>query len=71
MLFRKKHKYHMDISVANDTFRNILEACEQPPSSLPVDKILLRQRLKLAKYNSLIALTGLILFLTFIYTYSV
>lgn len=66
MIFRKKTKYHMDVSVANDAFLNILEACEQPPSSLPVDKILLRQRIKLAKYNSLIVLTGLILFLTFI-----
>lgn len=66
MLFRKKRKYHMDISAANDAFRNILEACEQPPSSLPVDKILLRQKIKLAKYNSVIILTGIILLLTFI-----
>ena len=56
----------MDISDANDAFLKILKACEQPPSSLPVDKILLRQKIRLAKYNSLITLAGIILFLTFI-----
>ncbi len=66
MLFRKKQKYHMDISVANNAFLHILEACEQPPCSLPLDKILLRQKVKLAKYNSLIILTGIILLLTFV-----
>ena len=66
MLFRRKRKYQMSISDANDAFLNILNACEQPPSSLPVDKILLRQRIRLAKYNSLITLVGIILFLTFI-----
>ncbi len=66
MPYRKKRKYNMDISVANDAFLNILKACEQPPSSLPVDKILLRQRAKLAKYNSLIILAGILLLLTFV-----
>ena len=66
MLFRNKRKYQLDISDANDAFLNILKACKQPPSSLPVDKILLRQKIRLAKYNSLITLAGVILFLTFI-----
>ena len=65
MFFNKKQKYQIDIADANAALQNILVACKQPPSSLPVDKILLRQKAKVQKYNILLILTALILLFTF------
>lgn len=66
MFFNKKQKYQMDIADANSALQNILAACKQPPSSLPVDKILLRQKAKVQQYNMLLVVTALILLITFI-----
>ena len=55
----------MDIADANVALQNILVACKQPPSSLPVDKILLRQKAKVKKYNVLLLITAVILLVTF------
>ena len=65
MFFRKKQKYQMDIADANAALHNILTACKQPPSSLPVDKILLRQKARVQQYHILILITALILLITF------
>ena len=65
MFFSKRQKYHMDIADANVALQNILVACKQPPSSLPVDKILLRQKVRVQKYNVLLLITALILLITF------
>lgn len=55
----------MDIADANAALQNILVACKQPPSSLPVDKILLRQKAKVQKYNILLLITVIALLVTF------
>lgn len=66
MFFTKKQKYQMNITDANAALQNILATCQQPPSSLPVDKILLRQKAKVQKYNILLCVTSLFLLLTFL-----
>lgn len=42
--FKKKKKYEMDVTLANETLQNVFNACNKKPNSIPFDKILLRQR---------------------------
>jgi len=43
-IFKKKKKYKMDLTLANETLQNVFTACEKTPNTIPFDKILLRQK---------------------------
>lgn len=45
-LFHKKNSntYSIDLNTANEALQNVFAACEQPPNTIPFDKLVLRQR---------------------------
>lgn len=51
MFGHKPKKYYMNVQDADSTLKNILAACDMPPHTVPVDKLLLRQKLSTAPYN--------------------
>lgn len=68
MLFdklRKKKTYTMDIKLADETLQNVFAACEQPPNTIPFDKLILRQKLNTKSYSIRMWISLAILILTF------
>lgn len=64
--FRKKKKYQMDITLANETLQNVFSACEKEPNTIPFDKILLRQKPATKVFTVGKWITILMLVLTFL-----
>lgn len=66
MFFQKRKSYQLNKKQADATLQKVFEACQQPPNTIPFDKLLLRQKLNTCFYDCLIALTGILLLLTFL-----
>ena len=66
MFFKKRKKYQMNLKMANETLQKVFAACEQPPNTIPFDKLVLRRKLNTRTYDFLLVLTGLLLLLTFL-----
>lgn len=66
-LFNRKKRYYMNVKDADSTLKNILSACDMPPHSTPVDKLLLRQKASSTPYEicMLITLLQIIILLLF------
>lgn len=56
----------MNLKMANETLQNVFAACEQPPNTIPFDKLVLRRKLNTRTYDSLLVLTAILLLLTFL-----
>lgn len=66
MFFRKKNKYELDMTTANNALQNILSTCNQPVNTIPFDKLVLRKKINAAAYNRLILATAIAFVLTFL-----
>lgn len=62
-MFSKK-QYHLDIQSADQTLQSIFAACNISPNTVPFDKLVLREQVRLKPYNTLIAATFTVLLLT-------
>jgi len=56
----------MDMERANATLQNVFAACDQAPNTIPFDKLVLRQKMNTRIYNRMIAITALLIALTFV-----
>lgn len=56
----------MDLKQADATLQNVFKACHIPPNTIAFDKLALRRKLNTRIYNRLLAITALLLLLTFI-----
>lgn len=63
-MFHKKKIYQMNMKAANDTLQNVFAACDQPPNTIPFNKLVLRQRAHTAAFDILLLFTSLLLALT-------
>jgi len=65
---KRKHTqtYTMDVNTANETLQNVFLACNQPPNTVPFDKLLLRRKLNTRHYTICICIILLFLVLTFL-----
>ena len=66
MRFHKTKKYKLDTAQANQALQNIFAACDNKPNTIPFDKLILRQKMNTGKYDRLLLVTYIALFLTFI-----
>lgn len=66
MRFHKTKKYKLDTAQANQALQNIFAACDNKPNTIPFDKLILRQKMNTGKYDKLLLVTYIALFLTFI-----
>ena len=62
MFFKKK--YQLDIKSADRTLQSVFAACNVTPNTVPFDKLLLRQQVRLRPYNIRLAATFLLLLVT-------
>ena len=62
-MFLRKH-YQLDIQAANKTLQNVFMACDVEPNAVPFDKLLLRQKARLAPINLRLILSLIILLFT-------
>ncbi|MGN0402008.1 MAG: hypothetical protein ACI4HQ_07070 [Acetatifactor sp.] len=66
MKFQKHKNYKMNTAQANQALQSIFAACENKPNTIPFDKLLLRQKISTKKYDRLLMITYIILFLSFL-----
>lgn len=65
-MFSNTKKHHMDLKQADATLQNVFKACHIPPNTIAFDRLALRRKLNTRIYNRLLAITALLLLLTFI-----
>ncbi len=66
MFFRKKNQYHLNMDSAGKSLDHIFSSCNLAPNTVPIDKLLLRQKVNSRSYNRLLVITTIVAFLTFI-----
>ena len=71
MFFYKKHRYEMDIKLANETLQNIFAACDRAPNTIPFDKLVLRQKTNTRLYNILLIITAILFLLTLLFPFMI
>ena len=59
-----KQEYQLDIKSADQTLQNIFAACNVSPNTVPFDKLILRQKVRLRPYNICLIITFILLLLT-------
>lgn len=65
-MFLNRKRHHMDLKEADATLQNVFKACHMPPNTTAFDRLAFRRRLNTRIYNRLLAVTALLLLLTFI-----
>lgn len=55
----------MNTTQANQALQSIFAACDNKPNTIPFDKLLLRQKISTKKYDRLLLITYIFLFLSF------
>lgn len=63
-MFRKKNTYILDMESADATLQNIFAACEQPPNTIPFDKLILKESAKTYIYDRILLIIAICLALT-------
>ena len=66
MGFRMNRKYKMNPETADAALKNVLEACDRPPNTVPSGKLALRQKLNAFLHNRPLILAAALLLMTFL-----
>ncbi len=65
MFVKKAPKFQLDADKADSALQSILTTCNQTPSSLPINQIILRQKMNTRPYNRLLIVAFLLFLLQF------
>lgn len=66
MGFRVNRKYKLNPETADTALKNILEACDRPPNTVPSGKLVLRQKLIARLHDRTLILTVALLMIAFL-----
>lgn len=58
---KSKNTYEMDKNVANEMLSNVFAACDKEPNTIPLDKLVLRGKIRTASFNLPIVLASIML----------